>query len=1728
MSPSLDTHDADIATQTASQEMRNTLRWRINASTHPSRLINKIALADLRCVESTRALAHLIGRAPTVLKVIRAELHKAFEVDPDTLLFTEPKPPLVPEKIQTLTERALLLLVKPAVDFNVNTFTALSVKGEPNRRLLYTPLEVLQRVIEMRLTDRLAHAHETYWNTLTEGSWLTRRERWIELHVGLFADRAFITRQLDELSSAAMLMVQAVIDAPTADARQRAGGPWANVHVSQLMWPGSPAEAIPGALHIYREGESAEAPHVIYLPGVVRNFYEYPSFADLQCGLLELDRERFHQLWQCMPLKRRNGLCPPAALSPATGFLCGPKIVGDALTQGAQRLLEGQWANEVACAFTINLAQVYSAEPSRSQPLETVPFLRFMERTRKQLIGGVRLGPIRDSLLEWDHQRRHAEIVFASMAPGLALLTEKHQFKRYEKGLVALLAPDDPAAETPAYQELRSLMNQLEAHAQALKALMKEALQRSLDLVFWAERPGGAGTPRRVSLFMNAQAEALRCEVQLQHRLALLSTAHRDLMIEVIEQPLASKRLGSQTRVMSVAIGNDLDGFFSLHNVWVVTTAAALRRPTRQLPVVLYAFGVEGGVLAFSGVDRLTRSLKASLSSRDDSVLWGCVERDKRRDLRAHAAREALSVRYVEIPGKPALATLKKLLGAYDRLHKSSEAITRVFSEVKDAQLSRELLLIELKQQLQVPVNSTLSRAQTNIELLRKVALEAKKLPVWLTRATRAQRRTFRRLQSLYMSSVWAFLARQEQRLPDLHTYARQSLTDRLHREGIVLGVGIDEPFIAMSGDIHGTYCGYEEACLLRGPHTLLPRSSACRAFSLLEVALQNLDPLASWTQYKLNRACVLRGPWPGFHVNHLRQIISSLDIGGHYDALINNTFYPPASPEYSPSEARIPELLNRVLHTGAEYHLFCAVQQGLSTTAQGVFSTAMAARAPQDLLKNQHELQLHGVHVVGHTMQHDRYVAGIVVVEDKRSGLCVVYWPQAPHALVLTEYSGLEKARAELNRLGALPDNAKALARQVAPGWAFQATLDPKAISILDVATGAAFVKGIWQLSRALRVKHREPSLSLDEIEEQVFEQIASDPQDWLAIVANPGCDAQALLYRGYVHELQRQTQAASYSNKALEEYRVRRLRDDSVAKIRMVLSVFVPILGLFSDLYELYVVAKRYQRSGDPRDKRVLADTIKFFLVDLVMTFIPGPGKAGAGAARSALPPALRRMHRWRGEPGPAFPSTPSVRQLPALERFRVKSVPEGAVALKGPGREGVYVKNGELFVADGTHHYPVYRRANEPWLRLKNKQLPEQDELIINIHESREWLLGADAPLPAAGTSSGVLDPWAARASPAPDWWPPVVRTATENRILQSSTPALHWLDWRMQIQISPQMSSPAPGIFLVPLDAHGFSYHALRVAPDYTIFTDPSSGFYRLLPQGTQAPLNRIVFITKNEPPVSLARADIERWTSTHLAEQPLAASRTPTGGWQLHAPLFDKPLTEYVADAFPSLTRESRDLTVARMIELSDPTRAATATHMLNVRATLDSWLPPAPAKPGQTDDLLRMLRPIERGRSSTFISYQGAAPGFTRVDFTPPRPLAKPLQREGKGRAAQRGIAQRDAVKSVLQEQGFSVRELDVKRGAKAVREAVATHPHSPGTLYYLSFHWIEQANLPLGNRLSDNWFMGRSAVYMNTALSAEVKLALSEQRLVRILAGIQWPVNGRVSATVYFVKLAA
>jgi hypothetical protein len=158
---------------------------------------------------------------------------------------------------------------------------------------------------------------------------------------------------------------------------------------------------------------------------------------------------------------------------------------------------------------------------------------------------------------------------------------------------------------------------------------------------------------------------------------------------------------------------------------------------------------------------------------------------------------------------------------------------------------------------------------------------------------------------------------------------------------------------------------------------------------------------------------------------------------------------------------------------------------------------------------------------------------------------------------------------------------------------------------------------------------------------------------------------------------------------------------------------------------------------------------------------------------------------------------------------------------------------------------------------------------------------------------------------------------------------------------------------------------------------------------LLHQGEQAPLSDIAFIARNEPLVSRANVDIERWTSSALSEQPIPVTRSPAGEWQLHAPLFDGPLEPLVGVAFPTMTSSSRKFAVIRLIELADASRSVTASHLLNVRATLDHWLTPNPVKLGQTDDWLLMLRPIPRRGAHINIGFEGKAPGFTRVDFIP-------------------------------------------------------------------------------------------------------------------------------------------
>lgn len=127
------------ASEARDQAVRRSLTHRLNATAQPSRLINQWRGVNTRCIESSKALKRLIGRAPRVLRVIRFALQEAFGLDPDNLLFTEPLPPRPAQKVDSLTERALGLFSDPSLPINLNQYTALSLKDDPARKLPLPP-----------------------------------------------------------------------------------------------------------------------------------------------------------------------------------------------------------------------------------------------------------------------------------------------------------------------------------------------------------------------------------------------------------------------------------------------------------------------------------------------------------------------------------------------------------------------------------------------------------------------------------------------------------------------------------------------------------------------------------------------------------------------------------------------------------------------------------------------------------------------------------------------------------------------------------------------------------------------------------------------------------------------------------------------------------------------------------------------------------------------------------------------------------------------------------------------------------------------------------------------------------------------------------------------------------------------------------------------------------------------------------------------------------------------------------------------------------------------------------------------------------------------------------------------------------------------------------------------------------------------------------------------------
>ncbi|KRP60582.1 hypothetical protein TU79_11770 [Pseudomonas trivialis] len=1687
--------------------------------------LNELYLANSRCERHIHLLQQAQRVSPRISRLIRQRLRHTFQMDPDALQLNVPLSPDAPPWGRSLTDTVMRLLAERACVRE----GPLSEQACQARQLAD---DVLGRVLDVDLLKRIESSVPTAWQALSSSGFISRKDRWCELYGSYIADQAVLVHGLGQLSDAGLAMIMAMVEAPTPAQRLSAGGEWGRLSVAQVICPGRSQGSIPfsGALHLYYDVAQGDPRQVLFLPGLNPVFYEFETLAQWQQRFPELVSAHIEALWPLLALRRRHELpeVTASSLLPFVAGQVGPLIVEDAIKHSATALLDVQWDNELATLMEINIAFLFPGDAIKGAYMSPSERLLEIERGRRQI--GVTQGmkSALARLLVLDEKQRHLEISFASLSRHLPLRISEMKQRTYEKAMGALLDPQEPEVPSADYVAFGAEHTQwLDLRAQG-SALLECSKDRMGDHAFWSRDGNDPESLQRRLLAI--RGAALIKEAQLQYRLKFIDATLLDGLRLLVDKPLQWRHCGF--RALSITVGAARQPGYRLQAAFVLVSEAVSSTAKSRQAVLLYVPGVEGGLQRFRTMALLTRCVQASFKSRDPGALWQCIGRSERNAARAwsrgRGADEAIVTTFEEIEGDVLLAGLNEQIRGFTDARQNILQGAKVFTEVTDANLAMTLLSVELAQSLQVPASEAREVALTQVQTVMVAAGLATKLPTWHTRLPASTRKIYERHLRHQQRSErhWQrYLTRQ---LGDVETFARPLLIRQLTADGFYPQLDIDKPLFDIPDDVSSVWVSHpERAAGESGPKTVVSQERS--TFSFMQLALSNLDPQAPWTRWRLNHMNCLDPAWrTRLSVDYLIETISALDIGGQYDRRILDVCYGEGDIDATAQTAPLlHELLRRPVQRQTRLDLISAEQLNLSEHGLLLFKRAVKARKG---------LRLCFLRLEALTVPWARHIAGIVAIQEREGEQCLLYWPGQSDYPVLSEYTNRKALLAALMTHLQPREKAIELARYIAPDSEFKAlagypgalkpvvepqvlwrsTLEQLNLFVLHSFKGAHTVLSARRLYRWLESHRVFPATALTEIQAEILEQQKVEPSGWLALTETDASNMVGVLAHAQVVRVQRQGRAESNSKDYLDAYREWRLDEQAGRRVRGLLSL-IPVVSIGVLSYEALLAARRLYQNATAEHALDLLIALHQILLEMAMTFISvkavPPGKASASLLGKGLR-QLRRRRRtqdeWR------VSRTSSAMPTQGLEPYKMSGGVTDAIELKRPGHKGSLVKNGQQFVADAKGaRYGVYQREGEQQLRLKNRQTPGENELFLFIEEPREWLLQADAPEPAPGPSSRSAPFWQTLPTPsaAPVSWraPPAASAVQLARRSHNLTSA--WREWGQVLKASQAMPvSPASKLYNV----QGAANPSLKIG----------ELFYEVLPAGSQ-PHPNVVFL---KPPGSFF--DRLEGVGTRLGDSSVAQPVLFTLGedlrWTSRVPLFNEPLSTSMKIRFPDMTHSSAQQAAHRLIELADPGQTSlTTTRLLNMRAALDRWTPAAAGLMAQTDDLLKMLRPMHPRRiTSLYMGVDGEVGGFERMDFYLPHALDAALFSKPKGRDTVtfgRAEASANAVTRTLQSMGFQVEPLDFTHTPN-LPHLLATHPSS-GNLYYIAPKWMDTRTLTMKQGrerlLSNAWLKDKSGIY--PYLFRQVMAALNTGRLVKLFAGIQ----SIHPPTVYFLRPA-
>lgn len=579
-----------------------------------------------------------------------------------------------------------------------------------------------------------------------------------------------------------------------------------------------------------------------------------------------------------------------------------------------------------------------------------------------------------------------AEPLFGSLNADLSLSHRRNAIEQQRLAIESLLDDEQGVAQPERLAQLKRCLDALDSAEENARSAAKALLERrpALRLLELRQRPNADYDALHL-----ARLAGLRAEADVQRLLQQISAVEQAWLQAVLDNPKRADRnqavmVARLSLVSSPTLGTTLDGPL------VITSETAGNA------LLLYWPGSAGGLQRF-----------ASLQALEHAVFkLGAIDSE-------------WSLQLSPLSGDPFEYSLQNQLYACEQRVAKVLTDNPLPSHEQPRRVELEKCLLETLDSLGVPVHQ--AREQAYLEVLEQQQTHALAghLPQWLSQASPVRRASLKTAVMAFIDAMKNSHALLERDLPHRDDFARKRVEERLRKDfslkqGFSITLDLPDSTSWERTLIEGAAPGTPQ-------RNVLTASSQRSTLSIAQLAPGNIDqPL--WLRMTFMKVEVIADSTTereallqGVTLPYLRQLITDLDLAGHYEGLIYRAFMGSTSATAFANEHRrecLTEPFRQMLKMRGDSAL---LQQQIQEDGWKILNTAIDADTAQAFAANDQRIILRPVNLtVGGPDTDDgpSSLSGLTFIEEQVSGTTLLYLPDSPDGQFFHQRATLESAR--------------------------------------------------------------------------------------------------------------------------------------------------------------------------------------------------------------------------------------------------------------------------------------------------------------------------------------------------------------------------------------------------------------------------------------------------------------------------------------------------------------------------------------------------------------------------------------------------------------------------------------------------------------------------------------------------------------------------------------------